>query len=59
MRRHQILGIALLLLPLAATAAELETVVAELRELPRVRLFDATIEAVNQATVTAETAGTV
>ena len=59
MHRNVILGIALLLLPQALSAAELETVVAELRELPRVRLFDATIEAVNQATVTAETAGTV
>ncbi len=59
MHRNVILGIALLLLPLALSATELETVVAELRELPRVRLFDATVEAVNQATVTAETAGTV
>lgn len=49
----------LLLLPSAAFAAQLETAVAEPRELPQVRLFDATVEAVNQATIKAETSGTV
>jgi len=59
MHRRAILAITLLLLPLAVTAAELDLVAAERRELPRVRLFDATVEAVNQATITAEIAGTV
>jgi RND family efflux transporter MFP subunit len=49
----------LLLLPLTGGAAELATVEAEARSLPAVRVFDATVEAVNKATVTAETSGTV
>lgn len=59
MQQRSILAAVLLWLPLAVPAAELETVVAELRELPRVRLFNASVEAVNRATVTAEIAGTV
>ncbi|HEY5791198.1 MAG TPA: efflux RND transporter periplasmic adaptor subunit [Gammaproteobacteria bacterium] len=43
--------------PLAAS--ELVTAPAEQRALPLVRWFDGTVEAVNQATVKAETAGTV
>ncbi len=59
MHRGALLALALSSLPLSGMAAGLETVAAELSELPRVRLFDATVEAVNRATVTSETAGTV
>jgi len=49
----------LLMLPMPLAAVELETVVAEKRLLPLVRWFDGTVEAVHQATIKAETAGTV
>ena len=49
------------LLPLAGTAADLPfgTAVAEFREVSREHVFDATIEAVNQSTVSAQTSGQV
>ncbi|NCF10298.1 MAG: efflux RND transporter periplasmic adaptor subunit [Gammaproteobacteria bacterium] len=59
MQRGVILAAALWSLSFTGWAAELETVVAEQRDLPRTRLFDATVEAVNRGTVTAETSGTV
>ena len=59
MRRGVMLAAALCWLPHIGWAAELQTVVVEQRDLPRVRLFDATVEAVNRGTVTAETSGTV
>jgi RND family efflux transporter MFP subunit len=53
--------VACLFLAAAANAAELPfaTVVAELDEAPRERLFDGTVEAVNRATMSAQTAGRV
>lgn len=59
MRRGVILLAALCSLPLAGWTAEVQTVVAETRDLPQVRLFDATVEAVKRGTVTAETSGVV
>ncbi len=46
------------LLPLSA-AAELQTVTAELQELPREFLLDGTVEAIQQTTVSAQTSGQV
>ncbi len=59
MQRGLMLAAALWSLSFTGWAAELRTFAAEQRELPRVRLFDATVEAVNRGTVTAETSGTV
>ncbi len=59
MRRVVTLAAVLWSLPLTGWTADLETVEVEARELPQVRLFDATVEAVNRGTVTAETSGVV
>ena len=45
--------------PLAAAELPFETAVVELAETPRERLLDGTVEAVNQATMSAQTAGRV